>query len=152
MAADLHPWLEVDGVPTARDRDGLALSSRNTYLSESERLKAGTVPAAIALAQQNAQAGGRSRSCIESIARTKLEQAGMDVDYCEIRSATTLEAPGMDQEPTPADHRIFIAANVGRTRLIDNASLAESIKLGSSLQSITSQGAVTATAASTSVA
>ena len=152
MAADLHPWLEVTGVRTARELDGLALSSRNAYLSADDRAAAVAVPAALAQAQRVAQSRSETRDSIEFSARTLLETAGLSVDYCEVRDSATLESPPLNAEVDPHNYRLFIAATVGKTRLIDNASLAQSLNLGSSDQQSHSQRASTVSTAATSAA
>jgi pantoate--beta-alanine ligase len=152
MAADLHPWLHVIGVPTAREHDGLARSSRNTYLSRDERNIAVAVPDAVAAAQNHAQLDDQTRESVELAARSVLQRAGLAIDYCDVRNGSTLESPPADSPIDPSNLRIFIAANVGRTRLIDNASLADALNLSSSLQTDDSQRASTVSTAATAAA
>ncbi len=110
MAAERHPNIRVVGVPTVRDDDGLAMSSRNRYLSAAERETAALIP--VALNDIVAQAGSA-----ESVARArqKLEQSGIDVYYLAEVDPVTLE-PAQPNSPA----RVIIAARVGSTRLIDN--------------------------------
>lgn len=110
MAAERHPNIRVVGVPTIRDDDGVAMSSRNRYLSAAERETAALIP--VALNDIVAQAGSA-----ESVARArqKLEQSGIDVDYLAEVDPVTLE-PAQPNSPA----RVIIAARVGSTRLIDN--------------------------------
>ena len=108
--------IEIVGVPTQRDADGLALSSRNAYLSPDERLAARTLPRALGEAAQAIAAGGEVAEALKR-ARARLAAAGFDpVDYVALRDAATLE-------PLEALHRparLLAAARIGRTRLIDN--------------------------------
>ena len=116
MVCDLALPVEIIGVPTQRDVDGLALSSRNAYLSEEERLAARILPRALGEAAQAISGGAPVEEALDR-ARTRLAEAGFDpIDYVELRDAETL-APiiALDR---PA--RLLAAAKLGRTRLIDN--------------------------------
>ena len=116
MVRDLDLPVEIVGVPTQRDADGLALSSRNAYLSEEERLAARTLPRALGEAVQAIESGAPVDEALER-ARARLAEAGFDpIDYVALRDAETL-APliALDR---PA--RLLAAARIGRTRLIDN--------------------------------
>ena len=109
--------VEIVGVPTQRDADGLALSSRNAYLSDEERARG----AGAAARARRGGAGDRSaaRDVAEALAtaRERLAEAGFDpIDYVELRDAETL-AP-LTALDRPA--RLLAAARIGRTRLIDN--------------------------------
>jgi pantoate--beta-alanine ligase len=106
----------IVGVPTQRDADGLAFSSRNAYLSEEERRAARALPRALGEAAQ-ALASGTPAADVLDRARARLAAAGFDpIDYFELRDAETL-AP-VDSLGRPA--RLLAAARLGRTRLIDN--------------------------------
>lgn len=112
MVRDLNISTKVVGVPTVREHDGLALSSRNVYLSEAERADATVLSAALAA---GAHAGPQGAEAVLSMARQTLAaRPSVAVDYLELR--------GTDLGPAPADGeaRLLIAARVGRTRLIDN--------------------------------
>ena len=119
MALDLDLGTEVIGCPIVREPDGLALSSRNAYLTADER------PKAVALyrtlqAVRSAYAGGeRSVPGLEALAKGGLEQAGLKVDYAELRGAFDLKRP----EAAFGAARLFLAAFLGKTRLIDNGPL-----------------------------
>lgn len=116
MVASLGLGIDIVAVPTQRDADGLALSSRNAYLSEEERLAARTLPRALGEAAQAIIGGAAAAEAIDR-AREKLAAAGFDpVDYVELRDAATLEP--MTALDRPA--RLLAAAFLGRTRLIDN--------------------------------
>ena len=116
MVRDLDLPVEVVGVPTQRDADGLALSSRNFYLSDEERLAARMLPRALGEAAQ-AIAGGASVAEALDRARARLAAAGFDpIDYVELRDAATLAPLAALDRPA----RLLAAARIGRTRLIDN--------------------------------
>ncbi|MEU2006600.1 pantoate--beta-alanine ligase [Rhodococcus sp. NPDC019627] len=116
MVTDLDFDVRILGVPTVREHDGLALSSRNRYLDEKQRAAATTLSAAL-IAGAHAAAGGAE--AIVATAREVLASAPeVDVDYLEVR--------GVDLGPAPerGDGRLLVAARVGSTRLIDNVGVA----------------------------
>jgi pantoate--beta-alanine ligase len=116
MVRELALPVEIVGVPTQRDADGLALSSRNAYLSDEERLAARTLPRALGEAAQAIADGGDVAEAIEKM-RVRLEAAGFEtVDYVELRDAATLLPMAVLDRPA----RLLAAARLGRTRLIDN--------------------------------
>jgi pantoate--beta-alanine ligase len=117
MARDLDIPLRVEPVPTVRDTDGLALSSRNLNLSQAERRVASAFPAALFAAVERLVHGGEVEATLEA-ARRAVSEAGFDkIDYIELADAETLSPI---RTPGPAPARLFGAAWVGRTRLIDN--------------------------------
>ncbi len=121
MVADLDLPVEIVGVPTQRDADGLALSSRNAYLTPDERRAARALPRALLEAAQAIRDGGGVAEAIGE-ARAKLSAAGFDpIDYVELRDAATLEPVTALGRPA----RILAAARMGRTRLIDNLPVEE---------------------------
>jgi pantoate--beta-alanine ligase len=116
MVRDLDLGIDIVGVPTQRDADGLALSSRNLYLSEEERRAARALPRALGEAA-SAIIGGAPVAETLDAAREKLAKAGFDpIDYVELRDAETLEPVMLLDRPA----RLLAAAKIGRTRLIDN--------------------------------
>jgi pantoate--beta-alanine ligase len=116
MVRDQGLAIEIVGVPTQRDADGLALSSRNAYLSDEERQAARALPRALGEAAAAIQRGGAVTEALET-AKERLAKAGFDpIDYVELRDSQTL-APVVALEG-PA--RLLAAARIGRTRLIDN--------------------------------
>jgi pantoate--beta-alanine ligase len=116
LVRDVDLPLEIVGVPTQRDADGLALSSRNAYLTDEERRAARALPRALGEAAGIIQSGGDIDAALAG-AREKLCKAGFDpVDYVELRDAETLEPVAMLERPA----RLLAAARLGRTRLIDN--------------------------------
>ncbi|OIJ28594.1 pantoate--beta-alanine ligase [Nocardioides luteus] len=119
MAADLCLGVDVVGAPTQREPDGLALSSRNRYLSPEQREEATTLSRALYAAQ--AEAGHGVEAALQA-ARAELRRAkGVDLDYLVITDPALAALP---TDPEPAtEARILIAARVGTTRLIDNMSL-----------------------------
>ncbi len=116
MVADLDLGIEIVGVPTQRDDDGLALSSRNAYLAEEERMAARALPRALGEAAAAIVRGEPVADALE-IARKRLAEAGFDpIDYVALCDAGTL-AP---VESLDGEARLLAAARIGRTRLIDN--------------------------------
>jgi pantoate--beta-alanine ligase len=119
MVLDLDMGVEVVGMPIVREADGLALSSRNAYLSAEERPRAVALSRSLGEACRRASAGDRDpRALAAGIARA-IEAAGMRVDYVELVHPETLR-PVERAEPGT---RALVAAFLGRTRLIDNLAL-----------------------------
>lgn len=119
MAADLDLGVKVIGAPTVRERDGLAMSSRNVYLSADERSAAPTLYRAMKHTAKLIRAG---KSFEPSLAAgTKMiSEAGFTLDYFEARHAETLE-PVRSLKAGPI--RLLVAARIGKTRLIDNMAV-----------------------------
>jgi pantoate--beta-alanine ligase len=115
VARDLALGVEVVGVPTVRDADGLALSSRNRFLSPAERERATTLNAALRAAERLYAAGERDATLLRDTARTRV---AMDPDYLELRRRDDLGAYDPDRRAI-----LLVAARLGTTRLIDNLSL-----------------------------
>lgn len=119
MTIDLNIPVEIAGVPTVREPDGLALSSRNSYLSADERLRAIALPEALQEARKSILEGAPVTPALE-IARRSLAKAGFSkIDYVALVDATTLEPV---DEPR-GEMRLIAAAIIGTTRLIDNLSI-----------------------------
>ncbi|MGE4062178.1 MAG: pantoate--beta-alanine ligase [Rhodospirillaceae bacterium] len=119
LVADLNIPVDIIGVETVREADGLALSSRNAYLSADERAKAPALNAAISAAAK-AIAAGEDIAKATAAAREKILAAGFSrVDYVEARHAETLAPLGSKAEPG----RVLAAAHLGRARLIDNVAI-----------------------------
>ena len=115
MVRDLDIDVHVVGVPTVREEDGLALSSRNAYLGDEERRAAVALSAAISAGQY---AGEQGPAAVLDAARAVLSaEPGLQVDYLELRD--------VDLGPTPdiGPARLLVAARAGTTRLIDNAAV-----------------------------
>jgi pantoate--beta-alanine ligase len=122
LVRDLGLPIEIVGVPTQRDADGLALSSRNAYLSEEERLAARILPRALGEAAQAIEGGADIADALAR-ARARIAEAGFEpIDYVALRDAETL-AP-VERLDRPA--RLLAAARMGKTRLIDNLPVSSS--------------------------
>lgn len=116
MARDLDMPVTIVGAPTMREKDGLAMSSRNVYLSDSERAIAPTLQQVLKDCATRIKAGQPIGAALAD-GRAKIERAGFTVDYLEARSAVSL-APIVALKHGPV--RLLVAAKLGRTRLIDN--------------------------------
>jgi pantoate--beta-alanine ligase len=119
MATDLNLPVEIVGLPTVRESDGLALSSRNAYLSASDRQRAGALFAGLSAAKALADKGERRVSVLLDAATAEIASRVDRIDYLEVRAAD-------DLQPLQTIDRaavILVAAFVGGTRLIDNFRL-----------------------------
>ena len=116
MVRSLDIPTTIVGVPAVRAADGLALSSRNRYLTESEREAAPTLHRALCSIRDAIRGGDRRYRRLERQAANVLDAAGFDVDYVAVRDADTLRSPQADAERL----RILAAARLGKARLIDN--------------------------------
>ncbi len=131
MVRDLDFDVEIIGVPTVRDADGLALSSRNAYLSPQERRAALAVPQALAAAREQFARGERQAAALLAAARAPLEvEPSLRVEYLALVDAETLAEISAVVRPA----LLALAVWVGRTRLIDNCILAERAESGASAQ------------------
>ena len=119
MAGDLDLGVRVIGSRTVRERDGLAMSSRNVYLSPEERLKAPTLHRAMKESASRLRAGDNIEAAMAGGAEL-IANAGFVLDYYEPRHADTL-APIASAKDGPV--RILVAARLGKTRLIDNIAV-----------------------------
>jgi pantoate--beta-alanine ligase len=118
MARDLDIPIEVVGVPTVREADGLAMSSRNRYLSKAERHQAAAINKTLAQAAAKIKSGGNIALATRAASRS-LTTLGFKVDYMTARNAETLAVPREKNEPL----RLLAAAWIGSTRLIDNVAV-----------------------------
>jgi pantoate--beta-alanine ligase len=121
LVRDLDIPVRIEVVPTVRERDGLALSSRNVYLTDEERERALGLSRALEAADREVAAGRRDARSVLAAASRELEARGIEPEYLELRSADDL---------SPADRvngrtLLAVAARVGRARLIDNTILGE---------------------------
>lgn len=116
MVQDLAMPVEIIGVPTVREADGLAMSSRNNYLSEAERRQAPALYRALRHTADRLRTGRQDFGDLEALAVREIEAAGLKSDYFSIRRAADLGEPG------EAEHNLVIlaAAFLGKARLIDN--------------------------------
>ncbi|QJY46018.1 pantoate--beta-alanine ligase [Pseudonocardia broussonetiae] len=115
MARDLDFPLDVVGVPTVREPDGLALSSRNAYLSEADRPRAAALQRAL---RAGASVSARGPQAVLDAAREVLDaEPALDVDYLELRD------PDLRPDVQQGKARLLVAARLGTTRLIDNTTI-----------------------------
>ncbi|MFI9402329.1 pantoate--beta-alanine ligase [Nocardia sp. NPDC052316] len=115
MVRDLNFGIRIVGVPTVREADGLALSSRNRYLDPDERRAAAALPVAL---RAGARAGESGAEAALAAARAILDaEDRVEVEYLELRDIE------LGPAPTSGPARLLVAAHVGSTRLIDNISL-----------------------------
>src|SRR4051812_3624050 len=121
MARDLDFPVRIEVLPTIREEDGLALSSRNAYLDPEQREQATAISRALRAAQQAASEGEISVSALVEVARNELRDAGIEPEYVEARSAEDL-SPIAELNGRPV--LVAVAARVGRARLIDNVVIA----------------------------
>jgi pantoate--beta-alanine ligase len=119
MAADLDLKVRVIGVPTVREKDGLALSSRNVYLSSTERAAAPVLCRTLKASAARI-AAGEPIAPVMSEGSLAIEEAGFAVDYFEARNAETLARA---ESTADGPLRLLVAARIGKTRLIDNIAV-----------------------------
>jgi pantoate--beta-alanine ligase len=119
MAKDLDLTVKIVGVPTVREKDGLALSSRNAYLSAAERSVAPTLYRMLKGSAARIKTGQAVAAVLEE-GRGEIARAGFVLDYLEARHALTL-APVTSRKDGPI--RLLVAAKLGKTRLIDNLAV-----------------------------
>lgn len=119
MVTDLNMGIHIHGVPIVREASGLAMSSRNRYLSEEEHEVALGLSAALTAGAHASESGA---DAVLAAARSVLAAVdGLDVDYLELRRASDLGE--ISEDKAAGDARLLIAARVGTTRLIDNAGI-----------------------------
>jgi pantoate--beta-alanine ligase len=124
MVRDLDWPLEIVVVPTVREADGLALSSRNAYLDADQRRRAVVLSAALRAAHEAFRAGERQAAALQATVRRILaSELAVKVEYVAVAEPTTL-AP---VETVEADSVVALAVRLGRTRLIDNIILGEGL-------------------------
>jgi len=116
MAADLNLLVEIVGVPTVRDADGLALSSRNALLSADERRRAVALPQALKTAQKAIRSGSDVAGVLQKAKQSLVDAGFLRIDYVALVDAVTLEPIDAPQ----GEMKLIAAAVIGSTRLIDN--------------------------------
>lgn len=120
MTADFNVPTQIEICPTVRDADGLAMSSRNRYLSAAEREKALGISRALRAARKKVEQGERNAISLAKEMRAELNRAGIDqIEYASVRDANTL----VEVETVAGPAIALIACRVGATRLIDNERL-----------------------------
>lgn len=124
MATDLGFPVEVVGMPTVREADGLAMSSRNAYLSAEERQRALSIPRALAAVAAAFARGERRAGELERTARAVVEPVASAIDYVSVADPETL-AVATGDERVGERALVAIAVRIGGTRLIDNVVLGE---------------------------
>ncbi len=124
MVADLDVPVRILGVPTVREPSGLAMSSRNSYLSGEERAQAAGIYAELCRAGERLRAGGMALAEIETDGARCLRESGFVVDYFAVRRPEDLSVP------LPEDRAwiVLVAARLGGTRLIDNLSVSSALE------------------------
>jgi pantoate--beta-alanine ligase len=123
IVADLAIPIEIRAISTVRDADGLAVSSRNRYLVGGERARAARLYASLRSAEELYAFGERGKAVLVGAATAAAQEAGLDVEYVDLRDAETLGTY------TPERAAVLAAAvHVGGTRLIDNVVLAPPLK------------------------
>jgi pantoate--beta-alanine ligase len=119
LVRDLDMPVRIEVCPTVRDSDGLALSSRNAYLSAAERQRALGLSRALRAAKAAVESGQIDTRAVLEAARGELDAHGIEPEYLELRSATDLSPV----ERVNGSTLLAVAAQVGRARLIDNTIL-----------------------------
>jgi pantoate--beta-alanine ligase len=119
LVRDLDIPVQVEVCPTVREPDGLAMSSRNAYLSAAERERATALSRALAAADDAVRGGERRPRAVLEAAQAELRGAGVEPEYLELRSTTDLSPV----ERVNGSALLAVAARVGPARLIDNAVL-----------------------------
>lgn len=122
LVRDLFLPVKVVGIATAREKDGLAMSSRNSFLSEEERARAPLLYSLLKETLEAIQAGNRDYLALSKHASERLRENGFEPDYFTVAHSETLRPA----TPEDANITILAAARLGRTRLIDNVSLVSS--------------------------
>jgi pantoate--beta-alanine ligase len=121
LVRDLDIPVRIEVVPTVREPDGLAMSSRNVYLTEDERERAVSLSRALEAANREVAAGRRDAQSVLRAASGELEARGIEPEYLELRSADDLSPA----ERVNGRTLLAVAARVGRARLIDNVILGD---------------------------
>ena len=117
MVIDLSYRVEVKGCPIVRDSDGLALSSRNVYLTKNQRSEAANIPKTLLKAHEMIRDGERGSNNIKQAILTHFKRSPeIEVDYVELVNGETLQATDQIDERT----RLLVAVKIGTARLIDN--------------------------------
>ena len=119
LVRDLNMPVEIRVCPTVREESGLAMSSRNAYLTDQERARAAALSRALRAAEETVRMGERDAAKVLAAARAELDAAQIEPEYLELRSAADLSPV----ERVNGSTLLAVAARVGRARLIDNTTL-----------------------------
>jgi len=130
LVRDLDLDVRIEVCPTVRERDGLAMSSRNAYLKPADRTRALALHRALGAAERRVAAGERDAAAVLAAARAQLDAAGVAPEYLELRSAADLSPVQRVNGST----LLSVAARVGRARLIDNTVLSAPVGPSAPLQ------------------
>jgi len=126
MAQDLSYRVEIKGCPIIREKDGLAMSSRNVYLTKEQRKQASHIPESLLKAHEKIKDGERQSSVIKGIISERLDRSSaIDIDYVELVNGENLSITDQIDEET----RVLVAVRIGAARLIDNMNALEGLNL-----------------------
>jgi pantoate--beta-alanine ligase len=126
MAQDLSYRVEIKGCPIIREKDGLAMSSRNVYLTKEQRKQASHIPESLLKAHEKIKDGERQSSVIKGIISERLDRSSViDIDYVELVNGENLSITDQIDEKT----RVLVAVRIGAARLIDNMNALEGLNL-----------------------
>ncbi|MGB1651327.1 MAG: pantoate--beta-alanine ligase [Acidimicrobiales bacterium] len=126
MAQDLSYRVEIKGCPIIREKDGLAMSSRNVYLTNEQRKQASHIPESLLKAHEKIKDGERQSSVIKGIISERLDRSSaIDIDYVELVNGENLSITDQIDEET----RVLVAVRIGAARLIDNMNALEGLNL-----------------------
>ena len=126
MAQDLSYRVEIKGCPIIREKDGLAMSSRNVYLTKEQRKQASHIPESLLKAHEKIKDGERQSSVIKGIISERLDSSSaIDIDYVELVNGENLSITDQVDEET----RVLVAVRIGAARLIDNMNALEGLNL-----------------------
>jgi len=124
MTQDLSYRVEIKGCPIVREDDGLAMSSRNVYLTQEQRKEASNIPKSLLKAHEEIKAGERQSTVVKRIIAKELNRSSaIDIDYVELVNGENLSITNQIDEKT----RILVAVRVGSARLIDNMNALEGL-------------------------
>lgn len=124
LVTDLFLPVEILAVPTMREADGVAMSSRNRYLSEGDRAKARAIPEGLSAAHRAFTAGERRAEVLVGLVRASVEPAATSIDYVEAADASSVRVFGAG-DVVAERTLVAVALRIGQTRLIDNVVLGE---------------------------
>ena len=126
MAQDLSYRVEIKRCPIVRERDGLAMSSRNVYLTNEQRKEASNIPESLFKAHEKIKDGERQSTVIKGIISERLHRSSaIDIDYVELVNGENLKVTDQIDEQT----RVLVAVRIGTARLIDNMNALEGLNL-----------------------
>ena len=124
MTQDLSYRVEIKGCPIVREDDGLAMSSRNVYLTQEQRKEASNIPKSLLKAHEEIKAGERQSTVVKRIIAKELNRSSaIDIDYVELVNGENLSITNQVDEKT----RILVAVRIGSARLIDNMNALEGL-------------------------